>query len=281
MKNLVKNICLIIGLMMACNIGNVRADSPKFNLCKYVDVYEQDSLTVYCSIITNSEPRCQERFNGGELKSQPMAPFEFPLNVIFNEPDIPLYQRNIPNYVNRKGKCPAYLVRRHEESKNTVLGVEIPAFKGTIFGTKIPAYTYYRIFEDLDAAQRYADLELDHIVQLVLDDTETGDIIGDEHEEIKCVILGPHVTPKVKWIIDLIQISIPIIIIIMTIVDFTGIVLSGEDKNFKAAGSKLVKRLVIGAAIILLPMLIAFIIDLSGVLVPYGIAQDQLFCSLF
>ena len=92
----------------------------------------------------------------------------------------------------------------------------------------------------------------------------------------KCALLGDKFGGIVKWAIDLIQIAIPVIIIIMTIIDFSGVVFSGEDKNFKAAGSKFIKRLVIGAIVILLPMLIAFLIDLSGVLVPYGIERDQL-----
>lgn len=97
----------------------------------------------------------------------------------------------------------------------------------------------------------------------------------------KCAILGEELGNMVKAAIDLIQLAIPIIIIILTIIDFTGIVLSGEDKNFKAAGTKFVKRLLIGAAIIFLPMLLTFIIDMSGVLVPYGIERNELFCSLF
>lgn len=96
-----------------------------------------------------------------------------------------------------------------------------------------------------------------------------------------CAVFGEKTTKLIEWAIDLIQIAIPVIIIIMSIVDFTGVALSGEEKNFKAAGSKLVKRLVIGIAFILLPMLLAFIIDFSGALVPYGIEKDQLFCSLF
>lgn len=105
---------------------------------------------------------------------------------------------------------------------------------------------------------------------------------GENKEELtNCNIFGDRITDILKQIIDLIQLAVPIIIIILTIIDFVGIVLSGEDKNFKAAGSKLIKRLIIGAAIIFLPMLLAFIIDMSGALAPYGIERNQLFCSLF
>ncbi len=112
----------------------------------------------------------------------------------------------------------------------------------------------------------------------------SGIELGDSLQEkpaSQCNLLGDKLGSIIKWFVDLIQISIPIIIIIMTIVDFTGVVFSGEDKNFKAAGTKFVKRFIIGVAIILLPMLITFIIDMSGVLVPYGIDKNQLFCSIF
>lgn len=96
-----------------------------------------------------------------------------------------------------------------------------------------------------------------------------------------CAIFGENVTPIIQWVIDLVNISVPVLIIILTIIDFASVVLSGEDKNFKAAGSKLVKRLIIGVIIIFLPMLLTFIIDFSGALVPYGIERNQLFCSLY
>ncbi len=113
--------------------------------------------------------------------------------------------------------------------------------------------------------------------------TDPIDISGNDNIENakKCAILGEELGDMIKAAIDLIQLAIPIIIVILTIIDFTGIVLSGEDKNFKAAGSKFVKRLLIGATIIFLPMLLTFIIDMSGVLVPYGIERNDLFCSLF
>lgn len=108
-----------------------------------------------------------------------------------------------------------------------------------------------------------------------------GDIDVDS-ESITCEMFKETKTGDIiRWIIKLIQIAIPVIIIIMTIVDFAGVAISGEEKNFKAAGNKFMKRLVIGIAFILLPMLLTFIIDFSGALEPYGIERNQLFCSLF
>lgn len=112
-------------------------------------------------------------------------------------------------------------------------------------------------------------------------DTSNSGSSGTPEDNTTCAIFGEKTTDLLQWIIDLIQIAVPVIIIIMTIVDFVGVAVSGEEKNFKAAGSKLVKRLIVGITIIFLPMLLAFIIDFSGALVPYGIERNQLFCSLF
>ncbi len=106
-------------------------------------------------------------------------------------------------------------------------------------------------------------------------------IIQTVYDKKACTILGKKVTPIIKWIVDLIQISIPVIIVIMTSIDFTSVVLNGEDKSLKAATTKFVKRLIIGAVIIFLPMLVTFIIDLSGALEPYGVNSNELFCSIF
>ncbi len=95
-----------------------------------------------------------------------------------------------------------------------------------------------------------------------------------------CAILGDHVTEWVKWLITIIRVIVPIGIVILTILDFAKIVASGEDKEYKAAIQKLVKRIVIAVAIFVVPALVALLIDLSGILTQYGITDD-LFCSLF
>lgn len=130
----------------------------------------------------------------------------------------------------------------------------------------------------LEEEQKKIDAEMTSAPNI---NTENQNNNRSDNNKSNCALFGEHVTPIIRWIIDLVHIAIPIIIIILTIIDFSGVVLSADDKNFKAAGSKLVKRLLIGAAIIFLPMLLTFIIDFSGALVPYGIEKDQLFCSIF
>jgi len=113
------------------------------------------------------------------------------------------------------------------------------------------------------------------------ENTTTEDVVTPEYTEVNgCAILGEHITPMIKWAIRLIYLLIPILIIILTIVEFTKIVLSADEKEYKTAINHLIKRIGIGVAIIVLPTIISILIDLSGILNQYGITDD-LFCSLF
>ncbi len=165
----------------------------------------------------------------------------------------------------------------------------------TFNGCKSPLYchceencdTYYgdmRVSLSFEKKEGYDDCyNFSHLISTCIGEgcAHLNDDNAQQGGTSNCDIFGKRLTDILKQIIDLIQIAIPVVIIILTIVDFVGIVLSGEEKNFKAAGNKFVKRIIIGVAVIFLPMLLAFIIDLSGALVPYGIERNQLFCSLF
>lgn len=117
---------------------------------------------------------------------------------------------------------------------------------------------------------------------LNFDDINVGGNSDDDDTGLtQCAILGEHVTPIVKWAIRIIQILSIVLIVVLTIVDFAGIVISGEEKNFKEAGTRFVKRLIAGIAILFAPALLTYLIDISGILGQYGIDRNELFCSLF
>lgn len=81
-----------------------------------------------------------------------------------------------------------------------------------------------------------------------------------------------------KQVYRLLRYLIPVLIIGLSIVDFIKVVANGEDKVFKEAWSKFVKRLIIGIVILLVPVLLGFIIKLSGVINAYGIDENNIFC---
>lgn len=81
-----------------------------------------------------------------------------------------------------------------------------------------------------------------------------------------------------RQVYKLLRYLVPVLIIGLSIVDFVKVVANGEDKVFKEAWSKFVKRLIIGVIILILPALLAFIIKLSGVVNMYGIDENNIFC---
>lgn len=105
--------------------------------------------------------------------------------------------------------------------------------------------------------------------------------VTDKNPTVGCDILGGANSKTVKllsWGVKLIRLGIPIIIIIFGMVDFLTILFSGEDKTYKDAFSKFIKRILIGIIIIFLPYVIHFLVRLSGVDRQYGI--DNFYCGI-
>ena len=277
MKKLVKNILLIVGVLMACNIDHAMAVNPLYTCQYHHELGEQalkdedkiydKSFDLLCNFYAQGELCYIEDENG--YKS--IEFFDINANGKINKKATEVSIKNAmatkgnlgsaQDYIEQNNACPPYLAVKTAE------GYEVYA-----------AYSEPIDTSGLPSSLPYFTAKLSKSESSI---SGTPGAAGGTSDISDCAILGDNITPIVKWLIDLIDIAIPIIIIIMTIVDFTGVVLSGEEKNFKAAGTKLIKRLIIGAVVILLPMLLAFIIDLSGVLVPYGIGKNQVFCSLF
>lgn len=90
----------------------------------------------------------------------------------------------------------------------------------------------------------------------------------------------PKTTALLKQIYGLIKYLIPVLVIGLSIVDFLKVLLSGEEKVYKDAWSKFVKRIIIGIVILLLPILLKIVINISGVLDDYNVDGDNIFCIL-
>lgn len=92
---------------------------------------------------------------------------------------------------------------------------------------------------------------------------------------------APETIKLIKQIYNVLRFLIPIIVIGLSIVDFLKVLLSGEEKVYKQAWSKFVKRIIIGIIILILPVILSFIIKLSGVLGNYNIDQNNIFCIFY
>lgn len=95
-----------------------------------------------------------------------------------------------------------------------------------------------------------------------------------------CNVFGPKTSGLLKWGIHLIQIAAPLLVVALGITDFLKILLSGEEKEYKESGKKFIKRLLALVALELLPYVLFFIIDISGVASQYGIERGEIYCVL-
>lgn len=77
-------------------------------------------------------------------------------------------------------------------------------------------------------------------------------------------IFGDKTFGIIQDLFGIIKMIIPAIVILLGMADFLKVVFSGEEKDMKLAGMRLVKRIIIGIILILLPVLLGFIFDLVG-----------------
>lgn len=69
----------------------------------------------------------------------------------------------------------------------------------------------------------------------------------------------------VQQIYNIIKILIPVLIIALSVVDFFKVILISDDKNYKSAWDKFIKRLIIGIIFFLVPIIVSFILKYSGI----------------
>lgn len=95
-----------------------------------------------------------------------------------------------------------------------------------------------------------------------------------------CNVFGPKTSGLLKWAIHLIQIAAPLLVVALGITDFLKILLSGEEKEYKESGKKFIKRLLALVVLELLPYILFFIIDISGIASQFGIERGEIYCVL-
>ncbi len=73
--------------------------------------------------------------------------------------------------------------------------------------------------------------------------------------------LAPLIT-LLKGVLNLIQVAIPIILIIMGSIDLGKAVISSDEKEIKAATSKLIKRCIAAVAVFLISTIVSLVMNL-------------------
>lgn len=90
--------------------------------------------------------------------------------------------------------------------------------------------------------------------------------IREEAEEIKNREFSNGKTLNfLRRMYNFIKIIIPILIIALSIIDFLKVILISDDKNYKSAWDKFIKRLIIGVIFFLVPVIVSFLLNYSGI----------------
>lgn len=92
---------------------------------------------------------------------------------------------------------------------------------------------------------------------------------GDDFEKYKpiCGIFKKDgkLLPIIKNIYKIFKIALPVLILILTIVEFLKVLFSGEDKTMKDAFKATTTRLILLIVVVISPILIEFVIKIAGV----------------
>lgn len=79
-----------------------------------------------------------------------------------------------------------------------------------------------------------------------------------------CSILGAKFYEILSDVFTWIQISVPILVIVLCTVDMLSAVTSQDEKGMSAATSKSIKRLIIGVAIFMVPIILDVFLKIAG-----------------
>ena len=107
-------------------------------------------------------------------------------------------------------------------------------------------------------------------------DTKTSDDINGNNDKddtsnsfkykttLVCGFIGKGTFNYIKLAWNILKYSAPALVVILGMLDFAKVVLSGEDKDMKVAGHKFLKRIIAAVVLILLPILIQFIFSIAN-----------------
>lgn len=87
----------------------------------------------------------------------------------------------------------------------------------------------------------------------------------DNSIEARCAKIE-GIKKYISWTYNLLRFAIPLLIVVLSTVEFVGVVLSGEDEKMEKAKKHFIIRLVIGVVAILVPYLLEFILRLGGII---------------
>lgn len=84
---------------------------------------------------------------------------------------------------------------------------------------------------------------------------------------VQCSLLGDELTELLNEIFTWIQISIPVLTVVLCMVDMVNAVISQSDENMKKAQNRSIKRVIIGVSIFFVPLLLKIVLNYGGNLI--------------
>lgn len=107
-----------------------------------------------------------------------------------------------------------------------------------------------------------------------LSNSEDLDLLDDYNKDQNCTgsdsLLGdPNDENSVAWLLqqllNYIKILGPILVVVLSSIDFAGVVVKGDDDAMAKAKKKLVTRLILAACLFFIPVFVSAILDMFGI----------------
>lgn len=104
-----------------------------------------------------------------------------------------------------------------------------------------------------------------YVLDKVIDINENTDCVGSEDS-----LLGDPTDPEsVAWLVqlalDIIKIAGPILVIILSSIDFIKVIVKSDDEEMAKAQKKLIIRLILTLLLFLIPFLVQFLLQIFGI----------------
>lgn len=84
----------------------------------------------------------------------------------------------------------------------------------------------------------------------------------------------------IQEVFGYVMIAVPVILLVLVVTDLFGVVISQDDSAMKKAGSRIIKRFIVAAAIFFVPALIRFVLSIDAVKVGLNLVDDPLCNSI-
>ena len=126
--------------------------------------------------------------------------------------------------------------------------------------------------EMVDEKVEEAKKRVDHYVDVI--GSWYNKLLGLERIDDSCQgLLDKTLVEKINEILNWIRVIVPILVIVLSTIDFSKAVLVQDKDELKQATSKLVKRLIIAVAIFFVPTLLKLLVDAFNEISPYPITD--------